>query len=85
MAVPHHIFRAPGRVPAVARTDDTGARLKPVLTSRTEGGTTTSYEHAGTSNDVVAVTDAAGVKQETYSRGAFGGVVSAKTLADTSR
>ncbi|ETK32908.1 hypothetical protein MPTA5024_27265 [Microbispora sp. ATCC PTA-5024] len=34
---------------------------------------------------MVAVTDAAGVKQETYSRGAFGGVVSAKTLADTSR
>ncbi|MBE3013439.1 DNRLRE domain-containing protein [Microbispora sp. NEAU-D428] len=48
------------------------------MTGRTKGGATTRYVYADMSNDVVAVTDAAGAAQETYSRGAFGDVLSAK-------
>ncbi|MGW5264392.1 DNRLRE domain-containing protein [Microbispora sp. NPDC004025] len=48
------------------------------MTGRTKGGATTTYVYADMSNDLVAVTDGAGAAQETYSRGAFGDVLSAK-------
>ncbi|MEW9532855.1 RHS repeat-associated core domain-containing protein [Microbispora sp. NPDC049125] len=48
------------------------------MTSRTKAGTTTKYLYADTGNDLAAVTDNAGTKQETYSRGAFGDVLSSK-------
>ncbi len=52
------------------------------MTGRTRGGTTTAYVYADTSNDLVAVTDGAGAAQETYGRGAFGDVLSAKIGAN---
>ncbi|WP_204053231.1 LamG-like jellyroll fold domain-containing protein [Microbispora siamensis] len=49
------------------------------ITTRTRQGTTSNFLYADTGNDLVAVTDSAGIKQETYSRGAYGEVISAKT------
>ncbi|MFG1824478.1 DNRLRE domain-containing protein [Microbispora bryophytorum] len=55
------------------------------MTGRTKGGATTTYVYADLSNDLVAVTDAAGAAQETYSRGAFGDVLSAKIGTGTAQ
>lgn len=48
------------------------------MTGRTKGGAATAYVYADMSNDLVAVTDGAGAAKETYSRGAFGDVLSTK-------
>ncbi|MBX6166889.1 MAG: DNRLRE domain-containing protein [Thermobispora bispora] len=55
------------------------------MTGRTEDGVTTAYVYADMSNDLVAVTDAAGAAQETYGRDAFGDVLSAKIGANTAQ
>ncbi|WP_170991221.1 DNRLRE domain-containing protein [Herbidospora galbida] len=55
------------------------------MTTRTQSGTTAKYVYGGTSNDLTAVTDAAGAVQELYNRDATGALLSSKTGAATAQ
>ncbi|GIH29558.1 hypothetical protein Aph01nite_78680 [Acrocarpospora phusangensis] len=55
------------------------------MSTRTQSGVTSKYVYASLSNDLAAVTDAAGVAQEIYNRDATGAVVSSRTGSATAQ